>query len=61
MDTHDNDVHTNLNYHQLLQLTLAKFENELQTKQITIDTLNKQILVLNDKINELQKAQQKKK
>jgi hypothetical protein len=45
----------NLNYSQLLQLIRDKFDDELETKQTTIDTLSKQILILNYKINELQK------
>ena len=44
----------NLNYSQLLQLIRDKFDDELETKQTTIDTLSKQILILNYKINELQ-------
>ena len=49
----------NLNYSQLLQLIRDKFDDELETKQTTIDTLSKQILVLNYKINELQKQNDK--
>ena len=49
----------NLNYSQLLQLIRDKFDDELETKQTTIDTLSKQILILNYKINELQKQNDK--
>ena len=45
----------NLTYQQLSLLLNDKIEEELKQKQIVIDTLSKEILLLKDKVNELQK------
>jgi hypothetical protein len=45
----------NLTYQQLSQLLIDKFDEELKQKQIVIDTLTKEIILLKDKLNEKKK------
>jgi len=45
----------NITYQQLSQLLIDKFDEELKQKQIVIDTLTKEIILLKDKLNEKKK------
>ncbi len=48
-----------ITYQQLADLLIARIDNELKQKQIVIDTLSKEILILKDKVIELQKDNHK--
>ena len=48
-----------ITYQQLADLLIARIDNELKQKQIVIDTLSKEILILKDKVIELQNENNK--
>jgi len=50
----------NMTSEKIIQLLIAKIEQEQEQKQIVIDTLSKEILLLKDKLKEKDKLKQKK-